>query len=295
MMVDLHAITQVQEPEKLRESSFLGIANFIAAGLDPNKHVLFLQSHVSAHAELAWVLTCFSSMGELSRMTQFKDKTAKQEKNINSGLFCYPNLMASDILLYQPHLVPVGDDQKQHVELTRNLALRINNRFNRKLFMIPDPYIPKEGSRIMDLQNPLMKMSKSADNPKGVVFLNDTNKQISKKIKSAVTDSGQEVRTYEEASPGLKNLIGINAALSKRSCVDVAEEFSGKMYGVLKVSTAELAVETIAPLRDKTQQLLSDKGYLKEILKHGGQAAEQKARQTLKEVYDAIGFVEKHF
>lgn len=291
MMVDLHAITVNQDPETLKESSYMGIASYIAAGLDPEKSVLFLQSHVPPHAELAWVFTCFSYMGELNRMTQFKDKSQKQGQNIPVGLFAYPNLMASDILLYQPHYVPVGNDQKQHVEHTRNLAERMNNRYQKEIFKIPEPFIGKLGARVMDLQNPSSKMSKSAENPKGAVFLTDTDKQIMKKIKSAVTDSGTEVTTYAEASPGLRNLIDINSALSNRSHEDVANEFSGKMYGFLKVATGELVVETIAPIREKMNQLLNDKSYLNKILKTGADSANSVAQSTLDQVYDAIGFI----
>ena len=291
MMVDLHAITVPQDPQTLRDSSYLGIASYIAAGLDPDLSVLFLQSHISAHAELAWVFTCASYMGELSRMTQFKDKSQKQGKNIPAGLFAYPNLMAADILLYQPHYVPVGNDQKQHVEHTRNLAERFNNRYQKNIFKIPEPFIGKQGARVMDLQNPTAKMSKSAENPKGAVFLTDTDKQITKKIKSAVTDSGTEVKTYEEASPGLRNLIDINSALSNRSHEDVANEFSGKMYGFLKVATAELVVETISPIREKMNELLNDKTYLNNILKKGADSARIVAQNTLDQVYDATGFI----
>ena len=293
MMVDLHAITVPQDPEALRESSYLGIASYIAAGLDPERSVLFLQSHVSAHAELAWIFNCTSYMGELSRMTQFKDKSQKQGKNIPVGLFTYPNLMAADILLYQPHYVPVGNDQKQHVEHTRNLAERINNRYQKEIFKIPEPFIGKQGARVMDLQNPTSKMSKSAENPKGAVFLTDTDKQIMKKVKSAVTDSGSEVKTYDEASPGLRNLIDINSALSNRSHEDVASEFSGKMYGHLKVATAELVVETLSPIREKMNQLLNDKAYLNKILSKGAESAQLVAQNTLKQVYDATGFIPK--
>lgn len=291
MMVDLHAITVAQDPKTLRESSYLGIASYIAAGLDPDLSVLFLQSHVSAHAELAWVFTCSSYMGELSRMTQFKDKSQKQGKNIPVGLFSYPNLMAADILLYQPHYVPVGNDQKQHVEHTRNLAERINNRYQKNIFKVPEPFIGKQGARVMDLQNPNAKMSKSAENPKGAVFLTDTDKQISKKIKSAMTDSGTEVKTYAEASAGLRNLIDINSALSNRSHEEVANEFSGKLYGVLKVATAELVVETLSPIREKMNELLNDKAYLNKILKKGADSAQIVAQNTLDQVYDAIGLI----
>lgn len=291
MMVDLHAITSSQNPEQLRESSYMGIAAYLAAGIDPLKSYLFIQSHVPAHAELAWVLTCFTYMGELNRMTQFKDKSQKQGQNIPAGLFVYPVLMAADILLYQPHLVPVGDDQKQHIEITRNLAERLNQRYQKELFRIPAPLIAEQGARIMDLQNPQVKMSKSAENPKGVIFVSDSDKQISQKIKSAVTDSGSEFAGYDSASLGMKNLLDIYASLSNQSAEQVAAHFTGKMYGHIKTETADLVVSMIAPIRNKMLQLMDDKAYLDTLLEEGAQKAKSRAEATLTKVYDALGFL----
>lgn len=291
MMVDLHAITVPQEPSSLLESCYFGIASYLAAGLDPNKVTLFLQSHVPAHAELGWLLTTLSYMGELSRMTQYKDKSAKQGTNIGAGLFVYPCLMAADILLYQPHFVPVGEDQKQHIELTRNLAERFNNRYGKKIFTVPHPFIGEKGARIMDLQNPTNKMSKSAANPKGTLFLTDTDKQLSQKVKSAVTDSGSEITTYEAASSGLKNLLDLFSVMAGQSLEEVMGQFSGKTYGVLKVALAEEMVARLAPIREETLKLVADKSYLQGILKRGAERANEVAHKTLTTVYETIGFV----
>lgn len=291
LMVDLHGITVTKDPKEIRTSSYSGIATYLAAGLDPNKVSLFLQSHVSAHAELAWIMNCFSYLGELNRMTQFKDKSAKAGKNIGAGLFTYPCLMAADILLYQPDFVPVGSDQKQHIELTRNIAERMNNRFEKELFKIPEPMIGTVGARVMDLQDPTSKMSKSTDNPKGIVFMNDSDKAILKKFKSAVTDSGSEVSTYEVASPGVRNLLDIYCALSGKMMPEVEAHFQGKMYGHLKVETGELCVEVVAPIREKIESYMNDLPELDRILKLGCEKASVKARQTLSRVYDAVGFV----
>lgn len=293
MMVDLHALTSHQDPNMLRESSYAGIASYVAAGLNPDQIALFMQSHVTAHAELSWILTCYSYMGELNRMTQFKDKSKKQGQNIPVGLYSYPCLMAADILLYQPHIVPVGDDQKQHIELTRNLAERFNNRYECDVFRIPEPYIPSEGARVMDLQNPLSKMSKSSENEKGVLFLLDTDKKIRKKINSSVTDSGSELKAYEDSSPGIKNLIDINAAMSERSHADVVQEYSGKMYGHLKSGTADIVIEKLAPIREKTNELLEDKNYLDNLLKIGAEKAHNQAMKTLNKVKDLVGLINK--
>ena len=291
MMVDLHAITVAQDPAQLREASYLGIATYLAAGLDPEKVTLFLQSHVPAHSQLAWMLTCSAYIGELSRMTQYKDKTQKHGQNIPAGLFVYPCLMAADILLYQADLVPVGDDQKQHIELTRNLAERLNNRCEDTLFRVPEPFIGPKGKRVMDLQEPTNKMSKSSQNQKGVVYLTDTDKQISKKLKSAVTDSGSEFGSYENASPGLRNLIDILAAIRDKDHQTIASEFEGKQYGHLKVAAADAVRDLIAPMRDKANQLLDDKGYLDQVLKSGAERANEVASKTLKKVSDAFGFI----
>ncbi len=291
MMVDLHALTLQQDPKALAASCYFGIASYLAAGLDAKKVTLFLQSHVPAHAELGWVLTCFSYMGELKRMTQFKDKSAKQGENIGVGLYTYPCLMAADILLYRPHYVPVGDDQKQHIELTRNLAERFNNRYAKNIFSVPHPFVGKVGARVMDLQNPGAKMSKSALNSKGTLFLSDSDKQITQKIKSAVTDSGREITSYGEASQGLMNLLDLYAAFAEVETAEVCAEFSGKTYGVLKVALAELAVAKIAPLREETLRLSAERGYLRGILQEGAERAAGVARRTLAEVYETIGLL----
>ncbi len=288
--VDLHAITLRQEPSQLRENTYRAMATFLAAGLDPEHCMLFIQSHVPEHAELAWVLTCHSYMGELNRMTQFKDKSAKQGANIPAGLFTYPTLMASDILLYRAHSIPVGADQKQHVELTRDIALRMNRAYERELFVVPEPFIPKIGAKVMSLQEPTAKMSKSDPNPKATVFLTDTNKQIEKKIKGAVTDSGSEV-TYEESKPGIVNLINIQSALTGRAPEEVVADYAGKMYGHLKVDTAEIVVQYLAPVRDEAQRLMDDRSELERVLEAGARKARTRAQETLANVYDALGFV----
>lgn len=291
LIVDLHAITINQDPEKLRQNTYEILAFYLAAGLSPEKSALFVQSHIHQHTELAWALTCMTYMGELNRMTQFKDKSSKSGQNIGAGLFTYPVLMASDILLYQPNFIPVGADQKQHVELTRNLAERVNNRFKEDIFQIPQPLIQDVGARVMDLQAPESKMSKSGQNPKGIIYMNETNKQISKKIKSAVTDSGSEVQAYDQASAGIKSLIDIYSALSCQSATVTAEQFLGKSYGTLKVATADLAVEKIAPIRDRTAELLQNRDYLDQVLKAGADKAREKAQLTLSKVYDTLGFI----
>jgi tryptophanyl-tRNA synthetase len=291
MMVDLHAITVAQDPKELQKSCYFGLASYLAAGLDPRKVTLFLQSHIPAHAELAWVMTSLSYMGELNRMTQFKDKGAQQGKNIGAGLFTYPCLMAADILLYRPHFVPVGEDQKQHIELTRNLAERFNNRFKQEIFTVPEPFIGGKGARVMDLQNPTMKMSKSASAASGVIFLGDSDAQISKKLKSAVTDSGSEITTFDVASPGLKNLLELYAAVAELSTDEVMAQFAGRTYGVLKVALADAVVALIAPIRDETLKRAADTSHLREIFRAGAAQAETVAQATLKRVYEVMGFV----
>lgn len=298
IVADLHAITVKQDPAELRARTYSGIANYIAAGLNPEQVTLFVQSHVPAHAELAWALTCFTNMGELSRMTQFKDKSAKQGAAIPAGLFSYPVLMAADILLYQTHLVPVGEDQKQHVELTRDIAGRMNGLFRcagstdpkDDLFRIPEPYIPKVGARVMSLQNPLSKMSKSDPDPNASIFLQDSNDVILKKLKRAVTDSGTEI-TDDESKPGIRNLLSIQSALTGRSIADLVTAYQGKMYGHLKIETAEIIIQTIGPIRDKTNAILADLGALDVILKKGAEHARERAAGTLAQVYERVGFI----
>lgn len=295
--VDLHSITVEQDPDALRENTYRSIASYIACGIDPAKATLFVQSQVPEHAELAWVLTCHSSMGELSRMTQYKDKSQKHGSHIPTGLFTYPVLMAADILLYGTHLVPVGEDQKQHLELTRDLAERMNHRFPKSssgdpapLFRVPEPMIAKTGARVMSLQDPESKMSKSDPAPGACVFLSDSDKEIEKKFKRAVTDSGSEVGA-EEQSAGVRNLIQIQASFLNQDYNTVLQRYVGKQYGYLKVDTANIAVEHLRPIREKIDTILKDRGYLDGILKQGRIASRARAEKTLSEVYKRLGFV----
>ncbi len=288
--VDLHAITVPQEPLVLRDLTYRAIANYIAAGIDAEKALMFVQSHVPEHAELAWVLTCFTYMGELSRMTQYKEKSSKQGANIGAGIFNYPVLMASDILLYNAAQVPVGEDQKQHVEITRDVAQRMNNRFGSDLFVVPKPSIPTVGARIMSLQNPEAKMSKSDTESGGAIFLSDTDAEIEKKVKRAVTDSGSDV-TYEDSKAGVKNLIDIQAAITGRTPAEIVASYAGKKYGHLKVETAGIIIEALRPIREKTDQLLADKTYLNDLLARNAERARARAIVTLERVYDRVGFI----
>ena len=287
--VDLHAITVRQDPKELSENTFFALATYLAAGIDLDHAVIFPQSQVRQHAELAWVLNCYSYMGELGRMTQYKDKSARAGETIPVGLFTYPALMAADILLYQTDLVPVGADQKQHLELTRDIAIRMNNQYG-NLFKVPEPYISKIGAKIMDLQEPTNKMSKSASSEGGAVYLNDSPKEIEKKVKRAVTDSGSEI-VYADDKPGLKNLIDIQAAITGRAVDDIVASYAGKMYGHLKVDTANIVVEELRPLQERTAQFLSDRGELSRQLRIGAERASEQAEKTLKLVFDAIGFI----
>lgn len=288
--VDLHSITLRQEPKELREATYRLIATYVAGGVDPEHALLFVQSHVPEHAELGWVLTCFTYEGELNRMTQYKDKSSKQGENIPAGLFMYPTLMAADILLYGTHLVPVGADQKQHLELTRDLAIRLNNLYGKDLFVVPEPYIPPIGARIMSLQDPTAKMSKSDPDPHATIFLDDSDDTIMKKVKRAVTDSGSEI-TYEDSKPGVKNLIGIQAALTGKHPDVIVGEYAGKMYGHLKVGTGELLCEKIGPIRDRVAELMADRAYLDGLLRAGAEKARARAQATLGKVYERVGFV----
>jgi tryptophanyl-tRNA synthetase len=290
--VDLHSITLRQDPKELRDATYRAVATYIAAGIDPEAATLFAQSHVSEHAELGWVLGCFAYMGELSRMTQFKDKSAKQGENISTGLFTYPVLMAADILLYKTNLVPVGADQKQHLELTRDVAIRMNNVYGKDLFVVPEPYIPPIGARIMSLQDPASKMSKSDPDPTATIFLTDSDDVIKKKIKKAVTDSGTEI-TYEDSKPGVQNLLNIQAAITGKSTNELVASYAGKMYGHLKVDTADIVAASVAPIRAEVDRLLGDRAYLDGILKRGADRARSRARPLLDEVYRRIGFLPK--
>lgn len=290
--VDLHAITVRQDPVKLRQQTYEALATYLAAGIDPDRANVFVQSHVPEHAELGWILTCFSSMGELGRMTQFKDKSAKLGDNegIGAGLFMYPVLMAADILLYQTDLVPVGDDQRQHLQLARDVAQRFNNVMGVDVFRIPEPIVPKIGARIMSLQNPLAKMSKSDVDPHATIFLLDSDDDIVKKIKRAVTDSGAEV-TYEESKPGVRNLLDIQAAITGRPITDIVASYEGKKYGHLKVETADIVVNALRPIRERTRELLDDKAGLERILAKGAENARRQASVTLRAVQEATGLI----
>jgi tryptophanyl-tRNA synthetase len=289
MVVNQHAITVRQDPAALKENTLFAVATYLAAGLDYKKHVLFVQSDVPEHTQLAWILNCMGYMGEVSRMTQFKDKSARSGANIPVGLFTYPLLMAADILLYDTKLVPVGHDQKQHVELTRDLAQRMNQVYGDGTVVVPEVFIPDVAARVMDLQEPTKKMSKSASSEAGVVFLSDTAKEIEKKLKRAVTDSGSDVSYEPQEKPGVSNLIDIQSAILKQSREDIVAAYEGKMYGHLKVETAAIINEELEPIRQKTAEYLADRGELLNILEQGAERARQKARVTLERVYDRVG------
>jgi tryptophanyl-tRNA synthetase len=289
-IVDLHAITVPQDPAELRANTRRTAAQYLAAGIDSNKSALFVQSHVPAHAQLAWVLQCITGMGEAGRMTQFKDKSQKSGVDSASvGLYTYPILQAADILLYQPKAVPVGEDQRQHIELTRDLAARFNTRFG-ETFVIPEAVILKETAKIYDLQNPTAKMSKSGD-PKGLVNLMDDNSVIVKKFKSAVTDTDGEIRFDRDAKPGVSNLLGIYSAITGESIRSLEERFAGAGYGALKGELADVVVAHIEPIRDRAVELLSDQAELDRLLAAGADRANEQAEKTLKAVYDAVGFI----
>tara|TARA_Y100001978_G_scaffold17028_1_gene13118 strand:+ start:2383 stop:3387 length:1005 start_codon:yes stop_codon:yes gene_type:complete len=288
VVVDMHAITVKQNPSELRKRCLSFAAQFVACGIDPGLSSIFIQSHVSAHAELAWVLNCFTYMGELNRMTQFKDKSKKHNVNINAGLFNYPILMASDILLYQADLVPVGADQKQHLELARNIAERFNNEYS-PTFKIPEPYIPKRGARIMSLQNPSSKMSKSDENENNFIGLLDDEKTIIKKIKRSVTDSGSEVN-YHNGGEGLKNLINIYSIFSGENIDLIESKYINQGYKEFKEGLTEVVIESLRPIQKKYHTLINEKSYLEKILKEGSIKANYRARKTIQKVYRKIGF-----
>jgi tryptophanyl-tRNA synthetase len=291
MMADMHAITVRQEPATLRKTVLEQIAEYIACGLDPDSCALFIQSQVPAHAELSWVLSCYTMFGELSRMTQFKDKSTKHTENINAGLFTYPALMAADILLYQADLVPVGDDQKQHVEICRDIAQRFNGVYG-DTFKIPEPFIPKVGARIMSLQEPTMKMSKSDTTAGGCVYLLDSPDELMRAFKRAVTDSDTEIRYDPAEKPGVSNLMQIYSSVTDKSFPEIEAEFAGKGYGAFKSTVGEAVVETLRPIREKTEELFANKDYLAEIYRAGAQKAGYAANKTLRKVYKRVGFVQ---
>lgn len=291
-VVDLHAITVSQDPAELRRNTRVTAAQYLAAGIDENKSALFVQSHVPAHAQLAWVLMTITGFGEAGRMTQFKDKSQKNGTDAASvGLFTYPVLQAADILLYQPEVVPVGEDQRQHIELTRDLATRFNSRFG-DTFVIPEGVILKETAKIQDLQNPTAKMSKSGD-PKGLINIMDDTSVVVKKIKSAVTDLDGEVRFDRETKPGISNLLGIHSAISGESIASLEARFEGAGYGALKGEVADAVVAAIEPIRNRAEELLSDPAELDRLLAKGAAKANEQAEKTLGMVYDRVGFLKR--
>ncbi|MCK1795548.1 tryptophan--tRNA ligase [Streptomyces sp. XM4193] len=291
MVVDLHAITIPQDPATLRQSSRLAVAQLLAAGLDPERCTLFLQSHVPEHTQLAWVMNCLTGFGEASRMTQFKDKSAKQgAEGTTVGLFTYPILQVADILLYQADQVPVGEDQRQHVELTRDVAARFNHRFGES-FTLPAPYILKDTAKIYDLQDPSSKMSKSASSEKGIVWLLDEPKKTAKKIKSAVTDTDSEIRYDPEKKPGVSNLLSLCATLTGSTVADLEKSYEGKGYGALKTDLAEVVTEWVAPFRAKALEYLDDPAALDAVLAKGAEKARAVAGETLARAYDRVGFL----
>ncbi|TYC98920.1 tryptophan--tRNA ligase [Arthrobacter echini] len=288
---DLHAITVPQDPTELAHRTRTTAAQYIAGGVDPDRATLFVQSQVPEHAQLAWVLNCLTGFGEASRMTQFKDKASKQGADSASvGLFTYPVLQAADILLYQPDGVPVGEDQRQHVELSRDLAQRFNSRFG-ETFVLPRPFIQKESAKIYDLQNPTAKMSKSASSSGGLVNLLDDPAVITKRIKSAVTDTGTEIRFDREGKPGVSNLLTVYSVLSGRSITELEADYAGRMYGHLKVDLAEVVVEALTPVRRRAEELLADPAELDRLLAKGAAKARSMAAPTLAEVYARVGFL----
>ena len=289
-VADLHAITVRQEPAVLRRNTLELLALFIACGIDPEKCVLFVQSHVPAHCELTWVLNTIAYPGELSRMTQFKDKSAKHADNVNMGLMDYPVLMAADILLYQAALVPVGADQKQHLELTRDLAVRFNNRYG-STFTVPEPFIPKgSGARVMSLADPSRKMSKSDENPNGFVTMSDDKDTVIRKFKRAVTDSDSVIRYAPEEKPGVSNLLTIYHAFTGKSIAEAEKEFEGKGYGDFKLAVGEAVADALAPIQAERAKLLADKAYLNGVMQKGAESAARMARRTLSKVYRKVGF-----
>ena len=289
-MADLHTITVRQNPADLRRRTLEQLALYIACGLDPEKNTLFIQSHVPQHAELGWVLQCYTMFGELSRMTQFKDKSTKHKDNINAGLFAYPSLMAADILLYQPDFVPVGEDQKQHCELTRDVAQRFNNIYS-DTFKVPEPYIPKTGARVMSLNAPDSKMSKSI--PEGCIFMMEKPEDIQRKFKRAITDSDTEncVRFDPANKPGVANLMNIYSAVTGKTFEEIEAEFAGMGYGKFKPAVGDAVIETLNPIREEATRILKDKAYLESVYKAGAEKASYVANKTLRKVYKKVGFV----
>ena len=290
-LADLHTITVRQEPAKMRKNVLDAYASILACGVDVEKSIFFIQSHVHQHAELAWILNCYTQFGELSRMTQFKDKSAKHADNINAGLFTYPCLMAADILLYQADLVPVGADQKQHIELARDIAGRFNSLYS-PTFTVPEGFIPKNGARVMSLQDPTKKMSKSDENVNACVSLLDSPDVILKKFKRAVTDSEARV-AYGEGKDGINNLMGIYSVVTGKTMEEIENEFAGKGYGDFKVAVGEAVIEELRPIREKYEKLINDKAYLEECYRKGAEVAERMAQRTIDKAMKKIGFIHK--
>lgn len=294
MIVDLHAITVRQDPKQLAEACLDGLSLYLACGIDPQKSTLFLQSHVPEHAQLSWVLNCYAQMGELNRMTQFKDKSAKNENNINVGLYSYPVLQAADILLYQADKVPVGEDQKQHLELTRDIATRVNNLYG-DVFRLPDPYIPDFGARIMSLQEPEKKMSKSDNNPNNFIGLLEDPKKLAKKIKRAVTDSDEQANIYFNPTekPGVSNLLTLLSLATGKSIKELEPEYTDKMYGHLKGDVADAVVTLLEPIQARYAEIRADRAYLDDVMRQGAEKASARGAETLAKVYKAVGFIPK--
>ena len=290
-VVDMHSITIRQDPATLRKRARALLTLYIAAGLDPEKNCIYYQSHVSGHAELAWILNCFTYMGELNRMTQFKDKAAKHADNINAGLFTYPVLMAADILLFQADVVPVGIDQMQHLEITRDIAQRFNGIYG-DVFTMPEPYIGKVGAKIMSLQEPTKKMSKSDENPNGSIYLMDDPDTIMRKCKRAVTDSEAQI-LYRDEQPGVKNLIDIYCACTGKTVDEVLKEFDGRGYGEFKMAVGEAVVSVLKPLQDEVARLEKDKAYIDSVIKNNAEKANYYAMKTLRKVQKKVGFPER--
>lgn len=288
-VVDMHAITVRQEPAKLRQQIISTCALLLACGIDPEKSMVFIQSEVHTHAELAWILNCYTQFGELNRMTQFKDKAARHADNINAGLFTYPSLMAADILLYQADLVPVGADQKQHLELTRDIAARFNGLYG-SVFTVPEPYIPKVGARVMSLQDPTRKMSKSDENPNAWVAILDKPEDIMRKFRRCVTDSDTRV-CFAEGKDGINNLMGIYAAVTGKTLSEITKEFEGRGYGDFKTAVGEAVVETLRPIRETYDDLMNNKDYLLDCYAKGGEAALRFSQRTLSKVKKKIGYL----
>ena len=289
-IVDLHSITVRQDPAKLRKQITESYALLLAMGVDPKKSIAFVQGHNPAHAELSWVLSCYTQFGELSRMTQFKDKSEKHPENVNAGLFTYPVLMAADILLYQADLVPVGVDQKQHLELTRNIAQRFNSVYG-DTFIMPEPYISKTTAKIMSLQDPAKKMSKSDENPNSCISVLDDRDTVIRKFKRAVTDSEAEV-AYREGKDGINNLMSIYSAVTDKSFEEIEKEFAGKGYGDFKLAVGEATADMLAPMQAEFAKIIADKKYIADCMKEGAEKAYKASRKTLQKVYKKVGFVE---